>query len=196
MALHGRLILASRSSRRVELLGQLGLTPQVVPADIDETPHANEDPASYVVRLACEKAITVARSLRDETVTVLAADTTVDVDGVILGQPVDDDDARRMLLLLRGRAHLVHTGVAVIANGTMESMVNTSLVTFHAFDDAQMQWYVATGEPRGKAGGYAIQGLGSMLVASIRGSISGVIGLPLHETAELLGITLPDEHGH
>ena len=184
------IVLASRSPRRSELLARLGVEIEVVPADIDESPHDGEDPVAYVERLAREKARTVAATFIDRI--VLAADTTIDIDGRILGQPVDEADMRRMLRELSGRTHRVHTGVAVISAAREDAVVVTSLVTFHPLTDETLEWYIATGEPWGKAGSYAIQGLGGTLVASSRGSMSNVIGLPLRETAQLLGLT-PDE---
>jgi septum formation protein len=188
------LVLASRSPRRIELLARLGIEPTVVPADIDETPLVGEDPIAYVERLARAKAIAVHE--RTGASHVLAADTTVDINGEILGQPVDESDMRRMLRLLSARTHRVHTGVAVISQQGITSQVVTSLVTFHPVTDETLEWYIASGEPHGKAGSYAIQGLGGTLVERIRGSMSNVIGLPLRETAILLGlnpeILMPD----
>jgi len=188
------LVLASRSPRRIELLARLGIEPTVVPADIDETPLVGEDPIAYVERLARAKATAVHE--RTGASHVLAADTTVDINGEILGQPVDESDMRRMLRLLSARTHRVHTGVAVISEQGITSQVVTSLVTFHPVTDETLEWYIASGEPHGKAGSYAIQGLGGTLVERIRGSMSNVIGLPLKETAILLGlnpeILMPD----
>lgn len=181
-----RIVLASRSPRRIELLKRLGVEADVVPADIDETPHANENPVAYVERLARAKATAVHERTNAEV--VLAADTTVDVDGIILGQPTDQHDMRRMLRLLSARTHRVHTGVAVITPAGIASQVVTSLVTFHPVTDETLEWYIATGEPEGKAGSYAIQGLGGTLVEGVRGSMSNVVGLPLRETAILLGL--------
>lgn len=184
------LVLASRSPRRVELLTQLGITPVVVPADIDESPLEGESPVDMVRRLAITKAVAVAERTGG-TDSVLAADTTVDLDGTSLGQPVDDADAAGMLRRLSGRTHRVHTAVAVVTPGSGDPAVEvvTSLVTFQPLNDHVVEWYVATGEPRGKAGSYAVQGLGATLVASVRGSWSNVVGLPLTETARLLGIS-------
>ena len=182
-----RVVLASRSPRRIELIAQLGVTPEVVPADIDETPRNGEQPAEYVKRLAESKA----RAVQERTGTdalVLGADTTVDLDGVIFGQPEDEADARRMLKLLSARTHRVHTGVAVVRPGSVSSLVVTSMVTFEPVTDALLDWYIGTGEWQGKAGSYAIQGLGGTLVGSTRGSMSNIIGLPLRETSELLGL--------
>lgn len=186
---HMSIVLASRSPRRSELLSQLGVALEIIPADIDESPFDREDPVSYVERLAREKARAVHQRRNDAV--VLAADTTIDIDGRILGQPLDEDDMRRMLRELSGRTHRVHTGVAVIDAAGERAVVVTSLVTFHPLTDVTLEWYIATGEPWGKAGSYAIQGLGGTLVASTRGSMSNVIGLPLRQTAELLGLTAP-----
>ncbi len=181
-----RIVLASRSPRRIELLARLGVEPEVVPADIDETPFTGESPVAYVERLARAKATAVQQ--RTNADLVLGADTTVDVNGIILGQPIDHDDMRRMLRMLSARTHRVHTAVAVISHGTIASQVVTSLVSFHAVTDEALEWYISTGEPEGKAGSYAIQGLGGTLVEGVRGSMSNVIGLPLRETAILLGL--------
>ena len=180
-------VLASRSPRRIELIAQLGVSVDVVPADIDETPHGGEQPADYVRRLAESKARAVQERLATD-VLVLGADTTVDLDGVIFGQPEDEADARRMLKLLSARTHRVHTGVAVVGPTTAQALVVTSMVTFEPITDALLDWYIGTGEWQGKAGSYAIQGLGGTLVQSTRGSMSNIIGLPLRETAQLLGL--------
>ena len=184
------LVLASRSPRRLELLSQLGLAPRVVPADIDETPAAGENPVDYVRRVALEKAHVVLG--REPDATIIAADTTIDLDGTVIGQPADDADARRILGLLSARTHRVHTAVAVVSDGHERVEVVTSLVTFHPLTDVMVDWYVGTGECAGKAGAYAVQGLGAALVAGVRGSTSNVIGLPLRETARLLGLRAPD----
>ena len=187
-----QLVLASRSPRRIELIGRLGINPRVEPADIDESPLAGENPITYVERLALAKAMTVFERMSDDV--VLAADTTIDIDGEILGQPVDEADARRMLRRLSSRTHRVHTGVAVCwADGRHESVVVTSLVTFHPVTDESLNWYLGTGEWQGKAGSYAIQGLGGTLVSGYRGSLTNIIGLPLRETAQLLRIQVPTD---
>jgi len=180
-------VLASRSPRRIELIAQLGITPDVVPADIDETPLSGEQPAEYVQRLASSKARAVQERLATDAF-VLGADTTVDLDGSIFGQPEDESDARRMLKALSARTHRVHTGVAVVGPTTSQVLVVTSMVTFEPVTDALLDWYIGTGEWQGKAGSYAIQGLGGTLVQSTRGSMSNIIGLPLRETAQLLGL--------
>jgi len=162
----------------------------VLPADIDETPHASEDPVSYVKRLALEKARAV-YMVSDSSATVIGADTTVDLDGNIFGQPVDDGDARQMLRRLSGATHQVHTGVAVVSATGEQVEVVSSTVTFLDLQPEMLEWYIGTGESVGKAGSYAIQGYGSALVASSTGSMSNIIGLPLEETARLLGVPAP-----
>ena len=183
-------VLASRSPRRVELLKQIVADFIVLPADIDETPHLHEDPISYVKRLAIEKARAVYMVSNPHAI-VIGADTTVDLDGHIFGQPVDDDDARRMLRRLSGTTHQVHTGVAVVSVAGEEVEVVSSRVTFLELQPEMLEWYIGTGESAGKAGSYAIQGHGSALVASSAGSMSNIIGLPLEETARLLRIPAP-----
>lgn len=175
-----RVVLASASPRRSDLLTQLGVRFVVAPADIDETELAGEDPLTYVLRLAIGKASAAAGQAGIAAGDmVIAADTTVDVDGEILAKPVDDHDARRMLGLLSGRTHTVHTGVAVRIGARTEAEVATTAVTMVDVDEARLQWYLATGEPFGKAGAYAIQGAGSVLVERIEGSVTNVVGLPL-----------------
>ncbi len=183
-------VLASRSPRRVELLQQLVADFTVTPADIDETPHAHEDPVSYVKRLALEKARAV-YTVSDAHAIVIGADTTVDLAGTIFGQPVGDDDARQMLRRLSGTTHQVHTGVAVVSAAGEEVEVVSSSVTFLDLRPEMLEWYIGTGESVGKAGSYAIQGHGSALVASSSGSMTNIIGLPLEETARLLRIPSP-----
>ena len=190
MESHSFVVLASRSPRRVELLKQLVAEFTVVPADIDETPHPHEDPVSYVKRLALEKARAV-YMISDQQAIVIGADTTVDLDGTIFGQPIDDDDVRRMLLLLSDSTHQVHTGVAVVSAAGEQVEVVSSDITFVSVTTELLEWYIGTGESAGKAGSYAIQGHGSALVASSAGSMSNIIGLPLEETARLLGVPAP-----
>lgn len=183
-------ILASRSPRRVELLSQLGVKFEVLPADIDESPIGNEKAVQYVERLAREKARVVSAK-RDGV--VLGADTTVEIDNEIFGQPIDQDDAKRMLRRLSGRTHEVHTAVAVVKNGVTRSVVVTTRVCFVPVTDELLTWYLQTNEWQGKAGAYAIQGLGGTLVDFVRGSYSNVVGLPLRQTADLLDIEAPNE---
>jgi len=175
------------------LLGRLGIDPRVEPADIDETPLAGEDPIAYVERLAREKTRVAQQRWCDDI--VLGADTTIDLDGEIFGKPDDEADARRMLRRLSARTHRVHTGIAASWGSRREqSLVVTSLVTFVPVTDETLEWYIGTGEWQGKAGAYAVQGLGGTLVEGVRGSLSNVIGLPLRETAQLLRLgTIPDE---
>jgi septum formation protein len=174
------LVLASGSPRRRALLAQLGLTFTVVTPDVDESPLLGEQPRDLVRRLAAAKAAAV------EGDPVVAADTTVEVDGEILGKPADPDDARRMLRRLSGRAHKVHTGVAVRAGERTLVDVVTTIVTFVPLQPVVIEWYVGTGEPLDKAGAYAIQGKGGVFVEHVRGSVSNVVGLPLTSVARLL----------
>ncbi|NQY57924.1 MAG: septum formation inhibitor Maf [Ilumatobacteraceae bacterium] len=183
---HGvELVLASTSPRRAELLGGLDLLFDVRPPDIDETPLPGEAPAPYVERLARAKAAAVVAA---DTV-VLAADTTVDLDGTILGKPSTSSEAADMLAALSGRDHLVHTGVAVATRLGVETVTVSTSVRFAALTTSDIEWYIDTGEPFDKAGGYGIQGRAASFVASIDGSVTNVIGLPLAETVALLRST-------
>ncbi len=179
-----RVVLASASPRRRELLAQIGMACTVAPSDIDESVEGDEDPRSYVLRLAVGKAQV---AVADEHTLVIAADTTVDVDGTILGKPDDDDDARRMLRLLSGRTHAVHTGVAVRHRDRIEAGVCTTEVALLRISDDLLEWYIRTGEPHGKAGSYGIQSAAALLVDDVRGSVTNVIGLPLTLLTELIG---------
>jgi septum formation protein len=176
--------LASASPRRRQLLDLIGVPHVVTPADIDETPQPGEAAGDYVVRLAREKAEAVWSRHRD--LPVLAADTTVVVDDQILGKPESADDARAMLRKLSGRAHFVHTGIALRTAHGVADDISTSDVEFSELDDDVIRAYWDSGEPQGKAGAYAIQGLGAVFVSEISGSYTGVMGLPLFETAQLL----------
>ena len=177
-----RLVLASGSPRRAQLLARLDLHPEVRPPDVDETPHPDETPEAMVTRLAGRKAAAVAR----DGEVVVAADTVVVSDGQGLGKPVDDADAEAMLRRLSGRTHHVVTGVCVLRGPLAAATRVTTAVTFRPLTDAEVAWYVATGEPAGKAGGYALQGAGAALVDRVEGSDTNVIGLPLAETVGLL----------
>jgi len=177
-------ILASRSPRRAELLAAAGISFEVVAADIDETPQAHETPAAYVERLAIDKARAV--FARRPEARVLGADTTVTIDGEILGKPVDDADALRMIRLLNGRPHEVHTGVALVSAAGVRSAVDTTRVWFSMMTDEDISWYVSTGEPADRAGAYAIQGLASRFIPRIEGSYSNVVGLPLALVSSIL----------
>ena len=178
-----RIILASRSPRRVELLRQIGIAPEVMPADIDETVQAGESPERYVLRMAREKALAIAA--REEAI-VLGADTSVVLGERIFGKPASETEAIGMLRALSGRTHRVLSGVAVAVAGRVESRLSCSEVTFRKLDDEEIHRYWRSGEPTDKAGGYAVQGLGAVFIESIRGSYSGIMGLPLFETAALL----------
>jgi septum formation protein len=177
-----RLILASASPRRAELLRAAGYTFEVVVADVDESIRPDEPPSTYVRRLAAEKSAAV----RIPNAIVLGADTTVVVDGEILGKPRDDDDGRAMLQRLSGQVHQVLTGVSVRQGAYEVGRVETTSVTFRALTDEDISWYVASGEGRDKAGGYAIQGLASRFIPAIAGSYANVVGLPVSTVDELL----------
>jgi septum formation protein len=181
------IVLASASLRRSQLLKQIGVRHRVVGADIDETPGPGEEPAAYVLRLAAGKAAAVvARLAVGPGVPVLAADTTVALGGRIFGQPADEAECLDMLGALAGRTHAVHTAVALWHDGSLRQALDTSYVTFREIDEAERRRYWRSGEPAGKAGGYAIQGLAAVFVTRLEGSFSGVMGLPLAETAALL----------
>lgn len=180
-----KLVLASASPRRKELLQQIGVDFQIAPVDICEDVHEGEHAETYVKRLALEKA-QVCLAQREYPCTVLGSDTTVVCDGVILGKPADEDDAVAMLLRLSGKKHQVMTAVAVVnAEQSLCSVVITE-VQFKPLSEAECRRYWATGEPADKAGAYGIQGLGAVFVEHMSGSYSAVVGLPLKETAELL----------
>jgi septum formation protein len=176
--------LASGSPRRRELLGQIGVPFEVIRAGVDERVRSGEAAIEYVRRLAAAKA--AAGRLAQDDAPVLAADTTVVFEGMILGKPENPEDAARMLLLLSGRTHEVLTAVALRSDRGLEVRVSHSLVTFRTIGSDEAAAYWDTGEPRDKAGAYAIQGRAAVFVAELRGSYSGVMGLPLFETAELL----------
>jgi septum formation protein len=185
------LILASASSRRHALLAACGIPFEIIPACIDEDPFPNESAEVYVRRLALAKAQAVAQHHLGAV--VLGADTTVTIDGVLLGKPETPDVARQMLHRLCGRAHEVVTGVAVVGSGVacsadreyVSEVVASRVLTRH-FTDATIEWYIRTGEPLDKAGAYAAQGLGAALVERIEGSYTNVVGLPLTTTLSLL----------
>ena len=178
------LCLASISPRRRELLAQIGVPHSVAAAHVDESLLPAEQPADYVARLARLKATTVRE--RGEALPVLAADTTVVLEGSVHGKPSDRAEALAMLTALAGRTHQVLTAVALATDRSIALRVNCSSVAFRNIERAEMEAYWETGEPRDKAGGYAIQGYGAVFVTALSGSYSGVMGLPLHETAELL----------
>ena len=185
-ALRVPLVLASASPRRLDLLRQIGLSPdRILAADIDESPLPSETPRLLAARLARAKA-EAARSDAPEGF-VLAADTVVAVGRRVLPKAETEEEARRCLDLLSGRAHRVLTGVCVIApDGRSARRLSESRVHFKRLTDREVEAYLAAGEWRGKAGGYAIQGLAGAFVAALQGSYSGVVGLPLYETRCLL----------
>lgn len=185
------LVLASASPRRQQLLAQLGLTFEVSPADLDESVLPEEAPRAYVERLAIAKA--AATAARHPGKVCLAADTSVVVDGEILGKPANEEEGRKMLKRLSGRTHEVMTGVAT-AGPRADSLVVETKVRFRALSLAEIVWYVATGEGRDKAGGYASQARAGAFIEAIEGSVTSVIGLPLAEALALIeraGVELP-----
>ncbi len=189
MSCPARLILASASPRRSLLLQQLRLPFSVQSADIDEATLVGESPTDYVRRLALAKALTVQRGLDHAARQhghVLAADTTVVCAGQILGKPDDALTAVKHLRRLSGRSHQVLTAVSLVGPQSMQSRLQISTVTMMALTDQEISRYVATGEPMGKAGAYAIQGLAAAFITRLDGSYSGVMGLPLADTARLL----------
>jgi septum formation protein len=195
------LVLASASPRRRELLTQAGFAFEVHPAHIPEDPLPKEDPIAYVVRLAREKAeavyaeltrsaeagpSTALRSGRDDSLVVLGADTTVTLDGHILGKPEDAADAARMLRMLSGRTHRVITGVAVVTAAGTEVAAEVTAVKFLTLSDEEIAAYIATGEPMDKAGAYAIQGRAAKWIPRIEGDYFNVVGLPLALVSTML----------
>ena len=189
--------LASRSSRRRELLKQIGVSFEVLllregpqrAADFDETPLAAEPPSDYVVRVATAKAEAGWARLGQRRLSrfpVLSADTTVALEGKILSKPADREEAAAFLRQLSGKAHQVHSAVAVKFDHRLEVALSTTEVLFRELDEQEIRQYVVSGEPQDKAGAYAIQGRAAVFVRSISGSYSGVMGLPLYETSQLL----------
>lgn len=188
-------VLASASPRRRQLLEQIGARFRVHPADVDERRLPGESPREYVLRLARAKARSVAAEAAP--LPVLGSDTTVVADGRVMGKPADENDAVTMLMALSGRSHQVLTAVAMVDEEHCEWRLSETDVTFCRLDEALCRRYWRTGEPWDKAGGYAIQGLGAVLVEQIRGSYSGVVGLPLAPTRELLQLfSIPYWSGH
>jgi septum formation protein len=182
--LREKLILASSSPRRKELLEAAGWTYEAITAGIDESVHDNEEPAAYVQRLARSKAEAVAKGLQSGL--VLGADTTVVIGNQILGQPDDDADAKRMLNLLNGKWHEVLTGVAVVrVGGGTRVDYETTHVRFAEMSEREIDWYVSTGEARGKAGAYGIQGAAGLFIEEIRGDYFNIVGLPIRLVYEL-----------
>lgn len=179
--------LASRSPRRRELLQQMAVDFAVIAPDIDESVPAGETPERYVRRIAEEKARAGQTLLKDGlTKPVLAADTAVIVNDRIFGKPVDDADARRMLKQLSGNTHRVMTAVSLAGSENLHHAISVSEVRFAVLSETDIDWYVSTGEGSDKAGSYAVQGLGAIFIEQIKGSYSGIMGLPIRETAQLL----------
>ena len=182
--LREKLVLASSSPRRAELLNRAGWPHEVMVAGIDESVRPNEDAATYVERLARSKAEAVAQRLEEGV--VLGADTTVVVENQILGQPQDDGDARRMLRLLSGKWHDVLTGVALLRVGGETRVAHeTTRVRFAEMSESEIDWYIASGEPVGKAGAYGIQGKAALFIEEIEGDYFNIMGLPIRLVYEL-----------
>ena len=179
------IILASASPRRRQLLELVSLPFEVVTSSSEDAPRADEKPAEYALRAAREKALDVARRHSDRP--VLGADTVVEIEGSILGKPSSAANAREMLKTLSGRRHLVHTALALVARSECSTLIDTTEVHFLSLADAVIRWYVRSGEPMDKAGAYAIQGLGGLLVREVKGSPHTVVGLPIHRLPELFG---------
>jgi septum formation protein len=186
-----QILLASASPRRSELLRQIGVAHAVRPVDVDESVRAGEAPSRYVIRLAETKAAALwDRLSARERGPVLAADTTVALEGEIFGKPADLDEARAMLGRLSGRTHEVHTAVAIRHEGGAAAKLSSSSVSLRELTRDEIDAYWATGEPADKAGGYAVQGRAAVFIRHIAGSYSGIMGLPLFETWELLAPVL------
>ena len=195
-----KIYLASRSPRRRELLRQIGVGHEVLlmredarrGAEVDETPMAGEAPRDYALRVAIAKAQAglqvVARRATGMIKPVLAADTTIALDNTIIGKPADAADAKRILNALSGRSHVVITAVAVAFADQLETRLSESMVSMAALSDAQIQRYIDSGESMDKAGAYAVQGRAAAFITRIEGSYSGIMGLPLAETVELLAV--------
>lgn len=183
-----RLLLASASPRRSELLQQIGVEFEVYPVDMDESMQPGEGVLQHVKRLAIEKARLGYSQLGQpgSSLAVLAADTVVEIDGDVLGKPLDRGQAAAFLARLSAKKHKVHTAIAVVTDETELSAINSSVVEFTELSERQINAYVATGEPLDKAGAYAIQGIAGQFVIKLNGSYSAVMGLPLYETAKLL----------
>lgn len=185
-----QIILASASPRRKELLDQININYRVFPADIDETPSEQEAAKDYVIRMAAEKSAACVKSAKSQC-PILAADTSVVIDGRILGKPENEAHAASMLNQLSGKTHIVYSALSLRMDGELSEhshfqALSITDVLFRSITAKEIKAYWQTGEPKGKAGGYAIQGIASIFIESIKGSFSGVMGLPLFETAELL----------
>jgi septum formation protein len=182
-----QIYLASNSPRRSELLTQIGVDFTVLPVDVDESRLPNETPIDYVQRVAIAKAQAAWNTLSElNRRPVLGSDTSVVLTDIILGKPINDDDARTMLQQISGRTHQVMTAVAVVTATHIKCEVNISQVTFTAMTKSDIEWYIATQEGTDKAGAYAVQGLAALFIDQIQGSYSAIMGLPLRETGLLL----------
>jgi len=189
-----KIVLASRSPRRIDLLtklldeafGEGQMSFDIEPADIDETPLVHETPLAHVQRLAQSKAHVIAQRFGEHDVVVIGADTTVDVEGEIFGKPENLDDAHRMLSQMSGRTHRVHTAISVVRGDRQAHTVDSASVTMVHITPELMDWYLAIGESLDKAGAYALQGDGGKLVESVQGSFTTVVGLPLEPLSDLL----------
>ncbi len=181
-------VLASRSPRRVELLKQIGIDCMVLPADVNESAQADESPVDYVMRLAEQKALAVSKSIKSDYtyLPIVSADTTVVINSEVLGKPENDEDALQMLKKLSGKKHEVHTAVAVYLRKKIKVILSTTIVDMMPLTQAMMDAYIVTGEHRDKAGSYGIQGNAGAWVKHIEGSYTGVMGLPLYETLQLI----------
>jgi septum formation protein len=183
------LVLASASPRRRELLERIGLSLRVAPVDLDETPRAGESARPYAQRLAAEKCTAAAERAGIDDPPLLAADTVVVLEGAIFGKPADAAEAAAMLGRLSGRRHEVITAYHIRHRGTAVERAVTTAVTFRLLSPAEIEAYVASGEWRGKAGGYAVQGIAALFTTELRGSLTNVIGLPLAEVVADLRAT-------
>lgn len=183
---YSSILLASSSPRRREILTQIGVQFSVYEHAIDEAHLPDETPEAYVQRLALEKALSVHAQQTAELIPTLGSDTIVVCAGQILGKPTDEEDARRMLSLLSGQQHQVYSAVAVCCGDQHETVLVRTDVTFKVLTEQEIAAYWQSEEPLGKAGAYAIQGLGGMFVTAIAGSYSGVVGLPVYETSQML----------
>lgn len=193
-----RLILASGSPRRRQLLELIGLPHLVVSSELEEVQDPAEDAVSFAVRVALDKALAVARGAATPDLPVLGADTVVEVDGQVLGKPSSPAEVERMLESLSGRSHRVHTALALVRGERQAALVDTATVHFAAMTSDQIRWYADTGEPLDKAGAYAVQGIGGLFVRGVDGSPHTVVGLPIHRLPELwsaLGLDLWEELG-
>lgn len=182
-----QIILASASPRRYELLEQIGVSAIVWPVDIDETQKQNEAPLDFVQRLALEKAQRGFETINnDKNLPVLGSDTIVVINQIVLGKPKNRQQARKMLQQLSAKKHTVHTSVAIVTNDKTVFATSSNQVEFKPLNNEEIECYLDTGEADDKAGAYAIQGIAAQFITNINGSFSGVMGLPLYETAELL----------